>query len=157
MAAGWQRDSTGVINTLELPRSGAPAAIPPDMISTTVWSASPAGQVGTGVQSFSDASIPARIQCSTATQPVTPGASPSVVEIYPTSGPVAGGTALTIAGSGFTGATAVTIGGTAATGRSVVNDGCITCTSPAHTAGAANVAVTTPEGTNTLTGAFTYQ
>ena len=80
--------------------------------------------------------------------------APTITAISPSSGPTAGGTAVTITGTNLTGATAVTIGGTAATGVTVVNATTITATTPAGTDGAANVVVTTPGGTGT--GLFTY-
>jgi IPT/TIG domain-containing protein len=82
---------------------------------------------------------------------------PTVTVIQPNVGGVAGGTAVTIMGAGFTGATAVTVGGVACTGVTVVSDTKITCTTGAHAAGAVAVAVTTPSGTGTLAGGFTYQ
>jgi hypothetical protein len=82
--------------------------------------------------------------------------APTVTSISPTSGPIAGGTPVTITGANFTGATAVTIGGLAATGITVVNATTITATTPAHAAGAVNVTVTTPSGAGTGTGIFTY-
>src|SRR3989338_11426029 len=81
---------------------------------------------------------------------------PTVTSIVPNTGPTAGGTSVTITGTNFTGATAVTIGGVAATGIAVVNATTITATTPAGTAGAQNVVVTTPYGTGTGTGLFTY-
>jgi flagellin-like protein len=83
-------------------------------------------------------------------------AAPTVSGVLPAAGPVAGSTSVTISGTGFTGATAVTFGGTAATGITVVNSNTITATTPAHTAGAVNVAVTTPGGTGTGTNVYTY-
>jgi hypothetical protein len=71
---------------------------------------------------------------------------PTVTGIAPTSGPTAGGTAVTITGTDFTGATAVTIGGVAATGITVVNATTITATTGARAAGTVDVAVTTPGG-----------
>ena len=81
---------------------------------------------------------------------------PTVTSIVPNTGPTAGGTSVTITGTNFTGATAVTIGGVAATGITVVNATTITATTPAGTAGAQDVVVTTPGGTGTGTGLFTY-
>ncbi|MDB6073945.1 MAG: putative calcium-binding protein, partial [Verrucomicrobiaceae bacterium] len=81
---------------------------------------------------------------------------PTVTAINPTSGTTAGGTPVTITGTGFTGATGVTIGGTAATGLSVTNDTTLSATSPAHAAGAASVLVTTPGGTNAANTLYTY-
>ena len=83
-------------------------------------------------------------------------AAPTVTSISPTSGPAAGGTSVTITGTGFTGTTGVKIGGAAATGVSVVNSTTITATTPAGTAGTASVLVTTPGGTNAANTLFTY-
>ena len=83
--------------------------------------------------------------------------SPTVISISPTTGSVAGGTAITITGTNLTGATAVTIDGVAATNIIVVSPTSITATTPAGTAGAnKSVLVTTPGGTNTANTLFTY-
>ena len=58
-------------------------------------------------------------------------AAPTVTSLSPTSGSTAGGTLVTITGTGFTGATAVDFGATAATNLTVVNDTSITADSPA--------------------------
>lgn len=83
-------------------------------------------------------------------------AAPAVTGISPVSGPTAGGTAVTITGTNFIGATSVTIGGVAATGVTVVNATTITATTPAGTAGAKDVVVTTTGGAGTGTGLYTY-
>ena len=82
---------------------------------------------------------------------------PTVTAISPKSGPVEGGTLVTITGSGFTGATSVTFGGTSAT-PTVVSDSSITATSPARAAGTVDVLVVTPLGTSANTAAddFVY-
>jgi IPT/TIG domain len=84
-------------------------------------------------------------------------AAPAITSISPSSGPAAGGTAVTIQGTGFTGATAVLFGGAAATGVSVEGDTVIVATSPPGT-GAVNVGVTTPSGTSPIVSAsqFSY-
>lgn len=82
--------------------------------------------------------------------------APNITSISPATGSTAGGTAVTITGTDFTGATGVTIGGAAATSVVVVSDTSITCVTPARTAGAKDVVVTTPAGSDTLTGGFTY-
>jgi hypothetical protein len=83
--------------------------------------------------------------------------APTVTSVAPTSGPIAGGTALTITGSNFAAGAAVSIGGTAATGVTVVNPTTITATAPAHAAGAVSVTVTNPDAqSGTLASAFTY-
>jgi hypothetical protein len=81
---------------------------------------------------------------------------PVITDVSPTAGPTTGGTSITITGTNFTGATAVTIGGTAATGVTIANATTITAATPAGTAGAADVAVTTLGGTGTGAGLFTY-
>lgn len=87
----------------------------------------------------------------------TYNAQPSVItSISAITGPAAGGTNVTIVGTGFTGASGVTFGGTAATNFVVVSDSFITCTAPAHAAGAVNVVVTDAAGNGTLTNGYTY-
>lgn len=81
---------------------------------------------------------------------------PVVTSISPNSGPSAGGTNVTITGTGLTGATAVTIGGVAATSITVVNSTSITATTPAGSVGTASVLVTTPGGTNAANTLFSY-
>ncbi len=80
---------------------------------------------------------------------------PTVTAISPSSGTTLGGTNVTITGTDFTGASAVTIGGTAAT-IGTISPTEITATTSAHGAGVVDVAVTTPGGTGTGTGLFTY-
>ncbi|ABE40229.1 Outer membrane autotransporter barrel [Rhodopseudomonas palustris BisB5] len=80
----------------------------------------------------------------------------TVTAISPAVGPISGGTSVTITGTNFTGATAVTIGGAAATGVSIVNATTITATTSAHAAGNVDVVVTTPGGTATGSGLYSY-
>jgi hypothetical protein len=82
-------------------------------------------------------------------------AAPAVTGISPTNGPTAGGTTVTITGSGFTGVTAVMFGTTAAT-FTFVSDTSITATAPAHAAGAVDVTVTTPIATSPANPADRY-
>ena len=71
---------------------------------------------------------------------------PVVTGISPASGPVAGGTTVTITGSDFTGAKGVSFGGIPATSFTVSSDTSITAVDPAATSvGAVDVTVTTPE------------
>ena len=70
---------------------------------------------------------------ATQTFTLTVAAAPTVTGLSPTSGSGAGGTSVTITGTGFTGATAVDFGTTAATNLTVVNDTTITADSPAGT------------------------
>ena len=81
---------------------------------------------------------------------------PTVTSIDPTLGPVAGGTTVTIIGTGFTGAKEVYFGGTAAL-FTIDSDTQITATSPAGT-GTVDVTVATDAGTSAASAAdqFTY-
>ncbi|HKK92073.1 MAG TPA: IPT/TIG domain-containing protein, partial [Longimicrobiales bacterium] len=82
---------------------------------------------------------------------------PAISAIAPTFGPTAGGTAVTITGTGFLSGAAVSIGGAAATGVTFIDATTITATTPAGTAGAADVVVTNPDAqTSTLAGGFTF-
>ena len=77
--------------------------------------------------------------------------------IVPNSGTTAGGTPITITGLAFAAGATVTVGGQPCTGVSVTPTTSITCTTPAGTAGAANVVVTNLDETSTTsTGGFTY-
>ena len=73
---------------------------------------------------------------------------PSVTAISPSSGPVTGGTAVTISGRGFAGATAVSFGSTAAASFTVVSDTQVVASTPALPSGIVDVTVTTAYGTS---------
>lgn len=81
---------------------------------------------------------------------------PTITSITPNTGPAAGGTAFTVVGTNLTGATVLTFGGTTATSKVVVDDTHMTGVTPAKSAGAYNVVITTPAGTVTATNGFTY-
>ncbi len=93
------------------------------------------------------ASASVTLDNQTLSTPITIQSTPTVTGLSPTSGPAAGGTSVTITGTGFTGATAVNFGTTAAKSFTVVNDTTINAVSPAGT-GAVNVTVVTPNGTS---------
>ncbi len=85
-------------------------------------------------------------------------APPEIATVYPDEGPEAGGTDVTITGSGFSnlGTTSVSFGGAAATNVVVVGSTTITCTTPVHAAGSVDVAVSNDFGSDTLADGFTY-
>jgi len=87
----------------------------------------------------------------------TYGAGPIVLTVAPNNGPTAGGTAVTVTGSGFTGATAVHFGANAGTNLVVTSDTQLTVKSPAGF-GTVDVTVTTPVATSPSAAAdqFTY-
>ena len=93
------------------------------------------------------------------TNPPPPAPAPVITSISPTSGPIAGGTTVTIDGSNLFGAAYVFFGNTQAVSFSIVSSTEIQATSPAESAGTVNVTVTTPGGTSATSSAdqFTYQ
>ncbi|MBS0582315.1 MAG: IPT/TIG domain-containing protein, partial [Proteobacteria bacterium] len=85
----------------------------------------------------------------------TYAAAPTISLLSPNSGGTAGGTSVTITGTNLAGASSVTFDGlTAAIGSNTATQ--VVVTSPAHALGAVDVVVTTPGGTATAVGAFTY-
>lgn len=82
---------------------------------------------------------------------------PTVSSVIPATGPTAGGTLVTINGSGFLSGATVTIGGAACSSVVRVNSTTITAVSPAGVAGARDVVVTNPDAqSTTLSGAFLF-
>ncbi len=124
---------------------------------TTITADSPAGTGTVDVTVRTPGGTSAISTADDFTYTATVVAAPTVTGISPNTGPAAGGTLVTITGTGFTGATAVDFGTTAATDVTVVNATTITAQSPAGT-GIANVTVITPNGTSsdTATDQFTY-
>jgi len=76
--------------------------------------------------------------------------------VSPVTGAAAGGTSVTITGNNFGSTAAVTFGGTSATSVVVTSPTTITCITPAHSAGAVAVAVTTNEQAVSAAAAFLY-
>jgi len=93
----------------------------------------------------------------------TPAATPTISEIFPSSGPTTGGTDVSIFGSGFSSATAVYFGTKAAAGFAPESDGTIMAIAPAGTgaAGTGIVAITvqntTGKSATTPADQFTYK
>jgi hypothetical protein len=80
----------------------------------------------------------------------------AVASVTPDTGTIAGGVPVTIEGEGFEAGATVKFGGAAATAVVVVSPTEITCTTPAHAAGAVDVAVTVNGTTATLVAGFMY-
>lgn len=87
-------------------------------------------------------------------------AAPTVSAVSPNSGPLMGGTPITITGTGFVvGATTVAINGVAALGVNVISSTSIVCITPPNpTPGVYNVIVTTSGGSSSINAGdqFTY-
>ncbi|MFF0160497.1 IPT/TIG domain-containing protein [Streptomyces sp. NPDC005263] len=82
-------------------------------------------------------------------------AAPVVASVSPSQGPAAGGTTVTVTGTGFTGATTVRFGAKPATSFTVDSSTQITAVSPSGT-GSVNLTVTTSQGTSIQQVPFTY-
>lgn len=95
---------------------------------------------------------------TTTTTTTSTGGVPVVTAISPSSGPIEGGTSVTITGTGLTGATAVLFGSVNATTFSLISDTSIVATAPAGTAGAtSDVTVVTAAGTSAIGTADLFQ
>jgi hypothetical protein len=86
----------------------------------------------------------------------TAAPAPVVSQVAPSSGPVSGGTAVTIVGSGFTGASAVKFVASTLPNFVVISDTVLVATAPAEAAGTVDVTVTTPGGTSATSAADQY-
>ncbi len=112
---------------------------------TQITAVTPAGTAGADA----DVLVTTRYGSSTAgSASVTYVAPPTVIGVTPATGTAVGGTTVVISGTGFTGATDVTFGGTSAASFTVDSDTQITAITPARSAGAADVRVTTAYGTS---------
>lgn len=87
---------------------------------------------------------------------IAPVPVPTLSGLAPSAGPIAGGTQVTVTGTGFTDSSSVSIGGTPATNVVVTSPTSLTVTVPAHSAGPVTVAVTTAGGTSTQAPTFAY-
>ncbi|MGW4461293.1 IPT/TIG domain-containing protein [Micromonospora sp. NPDC004704] len=112
---------------------------------TSLTATTPAGEVGPASVVVSTSSGDSD---SLAYTYLADGSDAVVGDLTPTSGPTAGGTLVTITGTGFTGATGVTFDGIPGTGFTVNPGGTsITVVTPANTAGPAVVNLVFPAGT----------
>ena len=114
-----------------------------------------AGPVEVTVTTDGGTSSPA-LQYTYVTGPVTPQ-PPTALGLSPDHGPVAGGQIVTVSGSGFVaGQTTVNVDG-ASVPAIVTSTTSLTYPTPAHPAGAADVTVTTPNGTSSPALQYTYE
>ncbi len=122
---------------------------------TSITIVSPAGSPGTVDVTVT---TPSGTSTTGSADHFTYEAAPTVTAVAPTSGSTAGGTPVTLTGTGFTGATAVHFGANAGTGLVVNSSTSLSVNSPAGSAGVVDVTVTTPVGTSATSSAdhFTY-
>lgn len=81
---------------------------------------------------------------------------PVISTMSPTSGPITGGTQVTLTGSNLNAVTSVSFGGFPATGLIHTSDASLTVTAPAHAAGQVVVTATSVYGTGTAVSYYTY-
>jgi hypothetical protein len=124
------------INKQVITNSAGATGITVDGVVITLLSALDGGGVVTLAQSACGATGP------------DINAVPSVSSVVPSSGPTAGGTTVTITGTGFQCVSGVKFGTTPAAGFTVVSPTEITATSPAGAAGTIDVTVTNCNGTS---------
>jgi hypothetical protein len=83
--------------------------------------------------------------------------APTMAAVSPNSGTTAGGTSVTITGTGFSSSLTVHFGGVSATNINVTSSTSLTVTTPSHTAGTVDVQVINSDGqSGTLIGGYTY-
>ncbi len=148
---------TGFLAGATVSVGGTPATGVTVVNSTSITATTPAHAAGTAnvVVTNSDTQSGTLTQGFTYTTVSNP--APTLTGISPASGTAAGGTAVTISGTGFQAGATVSLGGTPATGVTVMNSMSITATSPAHAAGTVSVIVTNSDTqSGTLTQGFTY-
>ncbi|GGY22146.1 IPT/TIG domain-containing protein [Streptomyces djakartensis] len=134
---------------------GTPATIvaqdPSGLLLVVLAPAHAAGSVPVVVTTPAGTSAP--VTYTYVAPPVPP--PPTAIAIVPQTGPTTGGTPFTIVGTNLTGAS-VTFNGVPATNVNVIGGVLVTGLTPAGVAGNATVQVTTPAGTATVPGGFTY-
>ncbi|MGK6312603.1 autotransporter domain-containing protein [Neorhizobium sp. DT-125] len=145
--------ATGGVGTITFSATGLPTGLVIDGASGAI-TGTPTAEGAFTVNVTANAAISGSASARYAI--VVAPAPPVLTGISPATGSTMGGTALTITGNHLTGATAVMLGSVAATSIKVVSNTHITAIAPANVAGSADVSVTAPGGTATLTAAFTY-
>jgi hypothetical protein len=154
--------STGTANALTTLSNTLDPAL--QAISSTVGATLNVQEPGTATGSYREVALRISLLGGTATTidlgraevgPNVVAVAPTIASLSPNQGPAAGGTSVTITGTGFTGTTAVTFGGTPATSFTVDSDTQITAVAPANNPGAVDVVVTNPAGPS-APQTFTY-
>jgi hypothetical protein len=147
---------TNLLGTTQVLFGGVPAAsftITSDTSVTAVSPAEAAGTIDVRVESYSGISA----RDSGDRYSVTAASPPSVTGLGTSSGSTAGGTVVSISGTGFLGAGEVLFGGVEAD-FTVISDTSISATAPAGSAGVVDVVVVGPTG-NSASGSadeFTF-
>ncbi len=151
---GFQNGSSG---TTTVTIGGSAAANVTVVNGTTITCDTPAGAAATQV----DVVITNGNGASTLAGGYRYFPRPTLASASPAGGPLAGGTTITLSGTGFTanqaGSCAVTIGGNPATSVVVLNNTTLTCVTPAASAGGAvDIVLGNDNGSGTLAGGYGY-
>ncbi len=146
---------TGFTGASAVDFGGTPATAFSVNSDTSITAGSPAGSVGTVDITVTTPGGTSATSVADQFSYVLPA---TVSSVSPNAGPTAGGTSVTVTGTGFTTATAVHFGGTAATTFTVNSPTTISVVSPAGSAGTVDITVTNAGGTSTTSPAdrFTY-
>jgi IPT/TIG domain len=89
--------------------------------------------------------------------PAAPSVTPAVASVTPAAGPAAGGTQVTIRGTGFGPTPTVKIGGAPASSVSVIDSNSLSAVTPQGNIGVADIEVTNSDGkAATLQAGFTF-
>jgi len=83
-------------------------------------------------------------------------AAPTVTSLSPAAGPTAGGTAVTVTGTGFTKDTGIAVGPAKAAVLEFVSEKVLKIATPPGVQGKTNILATTPFGTGSLAGGYVY-
>jgi hypothetical protein len=123
--------------------------------STSLTVTSPAGSAGTLDITVTTSGF---TSATSSSDQFTYDAVPSVTHLDVTEGPLAGGTSVTITGTGFTSGSTVKFDNTSASSVTFNSSTSLTVTSPAGSAGTVDITVTTPGGTSATSSndQFTY-
>jgi hypothetical protein len=140
---------TGLLSASSVKFGGTPSAFTIDS-DTQITATAPAGAAGPV-----DVTVTTLGGTDTASGAYTYVPLPTITSVSPNEGPAAGGAEVVITGTGFAFASSVKFGGTLSV-FTIDSDTQITATVPAGAAGPADVAVMSPGGTATASGAYTY-
>ncbi len=136
--------------------SGSLAANASCSVTASLYSATP-GSYNITLSSLTSAGGDGTLPTTATALTVAP-LTPSITGVSPAVGPLAGNIPVTISGTNLLNATQVVFGGTTIQSTSFTSntDTAITVNAPSGTAGAVDISVTTPNGTDTEVAAFTY-
>jgi GH25 family lysozyme M1 (1,4-beta-N-acetylmuramidase) len=131
---------------------------PPLPDGWTTWAFWEYGGLGSVAEDYFNGAYDGGNLCAMTVSNPQSTSAPVVSAVSPRSGPVAGGTPVTITGTNFVGASSVTFGRTPAASFTVVSASEITAISPPGPSSTVDVVVTTTQGASPATAAddFTY-